>query len=116
VAGASKTGGGILPAREVHDWTLAQGVTIIPALEVHETSPAAVGALDNRAIFRSVIAITSRQHAQIGAQASHFVAFGEALMDGLDQHFGPTFTPALKQAWLALYDEVQSEMTRAAEA
>jgi hemoglobin-like flavoprotein len=77
---------------------------------------AAVGALDNRAIFRSVIAITSRQHAQIGAQASHFVAFGEALMDGLDQHFGPTFTPALKQAWLALYDEVQSEMTRAAEA
>jgi agmatinase len=31
-------------AREVHDWTLAQGVTIIPALEVHETSPAAVAA------------------------------------------------------------------------
>jgi agmatinase len=31
-------------AREVHDWTLAQGVTMIPALEVHETSPAAVAA------------------------------------------------------------------------
>ncbi len=31
-------------AREVHDWTLAQGVTMIPAPEVHEIGPAAVAA------------------------------------------------------------------------
>jgi agmatinase len=31
-------------SRAVHDWTLAQGVTIIAAPEVHETAPAAVAA------------------------------------------------------------------------
>jgi agmatinase len=31
-------------SREVHDWTLAQGVTIIPAQEAHEAGPAAIAA------------------------------------------------------------------------
>ncbi len=31
-------------SREVHDWTLARGVTIITALEAHEVGPAAVAA------------------------------------------------------------------------
>jgi agmatinase len=31
-------------SREVHDWTLAQGVTILTAQEVHRASPAAVAA------------------------------------------------------------------------
>jgi agmatinase len=31
-------------SREVHDWTLAQGVTIIAAPEVHESGPAAIAA------------------------------------------------------------------------
>jgi agmatinase len=31
-------------SRETHDWTLAQGVTIITAQEAHETAPAAIAA------------------------------------------------------------------------
>jgi len=31
-------------SREVHDWTLGHGVTIVPALDVHERGPAAVAA------------------------------------------------------------------------
>src|SRR5207248_5293268 len=31
-------------SREVHDWTLAQGVTTITAQEVHETGPAPIAA------------------------------------------------------------------------
>jgi agmatinase len=31
-------------SREVHDWTLAQGVTMVTAPQVHETGPAAVAA------------------------------------------------------------------------
>ena len=54
---------------------------------------ATVGALDNREVLQSVILYTGRQHAQIGVQPAHFVAFGEALMGGLKQHFGPAFTP-----------------------
>jgi hypothetical protein len=33
---------------------------------------------------------------------------------GLEQQFGPAFTPDLKQAWISLYEGVQSEMIRAA--
>jgi hypothetical protein len=31
---------------------------------------------------------------------------------GLEQQFGPAFTPELKQAWITLYDAVQREMIR----
>lgn len=31
-------------SRQVHDWTVGRGVTIIPALDAHETGPAAVAA------------------------------------------------------------------------
>jgi agmatinase len=31
-------------SREVHDWTVGRGVTILPALDVHEMGPAAVAA------------------------------------------------------------------------
>jgi hemoglobin-like flavoprotein len=48
-----------------------------------------------------------------GARPAHFVAFGEALIWGLEQQFGPAFTPELKQAWITLYDAVQEEMIRA---
>ena len=75
---------------------------------------AIVGALDKRDIFQSIISYSGRQHAQFGVERSHFVAFGDALIWGLEQQFGAAFTPELKQAWITLYDAVQSEMTRAA--
>ena len=36
--------------REVHDWTIAQGVTMIPAQEVHEQGPAAIAGQIRQAI------------------------------------------------------------------
>jgi hemoglobin-like flavoprotein len=47
-------------------------------------------------------------------KSSHFVAFGNALIWGLEQQFGDAFTPELKEAWVTLYDAVQREMIRAA--
>jgi hemoglobin-like flavoprotein len=83
-------------------------------LKLMDMIAAIVGALDEREIFQSVIIHTGRQHAHIGVQPSHFVAFGDALISGLENRFGTAFTPDLKEAWLALYDTVQSEMIRAA--
>jgi hypothetical protein len=45
---------------------------------------------------------------------SHFVAFGDALIWGLEQQFGAAFTPELKEAWITLYDAVQRETIRSA--
>jgi hemoglobin-like flavoprotein len=75
---------------------------------------AIVGALDKRQIFQSIISYSGRQHAQFGVKRAHFVAFGEALIWGLEQQFGAAFTPELKQAWITLYEAVQNDMIRAA--
>jgi hemoglobin-like flavoprotein len=72
-----------------------------------------VGTLDKGEIFRSIISHSGRQHALFGAQLSHFAAFGDALIWGLEQQFGAAFTPEMKEPWIKLYDAVQREMIRA---
>lgn len=84
-------------------------------LKLMDMIAAIVGALDERELFHALIHNSGRQHAQFGAKPSHFVAFGEALVWGLEQQFGPAFTPELKEAWSELYDAVQGEMMRAAQ-
>ena len=74
-----------------------------------------VGALDERELFQSIISHTGRQHARFGVSRSHFVAFGDAFIWSLEQQFGPAFTPELREAWIALYKAVRSEMIRAAQ-
>ena len=83
-------------------------------LKLMDSIAAIVGALDKRELFQSVISHTARHHAGFGVKPSHFAAFGEALIWGLEQQFGAAFTPELKKAWITLYDAVQSEMMRAA--
>jgi hemoglobin-like flavoprotein len=76
------------------------------------TGPPQVG--DQREIFQSIISHTGRKHADFGVQAPHFIAFGEALIWGLQRQFGAAFTPEMQQAWIVLYDAIQAEMMRAA--
>ena len=83
-------------------------------LKLMDMIAAIVGALDKRELFQSIISYTGRQHAQFGVKSSHFVAFGNALIWGLEQQFGDAFTSELKEAWVELYDSVQNEMMRAA--
>jgi hemoglobin-like flavoprotein len=83
-------------------------------LKLMDTIAAIVGALDQREIFQSIISHTGRKHADFGVQTSHFTAFGEALIWGLQQQFSPAFTPEMQQAWTVLYDTVRAEMMRAA--
>jgi hemoglobin-like flavoprotein len=83
-------------------------------LKLMDTIAAIVGALDQRELFQSVISHTGRKHADFGVQPSHFTAFGEALIWGLQRQFGPAFTPEMQQAWIMLYDAIQAEMMRAA--
>jgi hemoglobin-like flavoprotein len=83
-------------------------------LKLMDTIAAIVGSLDKRELFQSIIVHSGRQHAQFGVKSSHFGAFGEALMWGLEQEFGAAFTPELREAWITLYRAVQSEMMRAA--
>src|SRR5262245_43716511 len=83
-------------------------------LKLMDTIAAIVGTLDQREIFQSIITQPACKHADFGVQASHFVAFGEALIWGLQQQLGPAFTPEMQRAWIVLYDAIQAEMMRAA--
>jgi len=83
-------------------------------LKLMDTIAAIVGTLDQRETFQSIITHTGRKHADFGVQASHFVAFGEALIWGLQQQLGPAFTPEMQRAWIVLYGAIQAEMMRAA--
>src|SRR5258708_4335309 len=54
-------------------------------LKLMDTIAAIVGALDQRELFQSIISQTGRKHADFGVHNSHFTAFGEALIWGLQQ-------------------------------
>ena len=79
-------------------------------LKLMDTVAAIVGALDNRALLQSIISHTARHHARFGVSSSQYSAFGEALIWSLEQQFGATFTAELRQAWIELYETVQTEM------
>src|SRR5262245_32039190 len=83
-------------------------------LKLMNTIAAIVGTLDQPEIFRSIITNTGRQHAKFDVRSSHFAAFGDALIWGLQQQFGSAFTAELKQAWTERYGAIQVEMLRAA--
>jgi hemoglobin-like flavoprotein len=74
---------------------------------------AMVGALNNHALFQSIITHTAKQHARFGVTASQLTAFGDALIWGLEQQFGSAFTSELREAWIELYEDVQTEMINA---
>jgi hemoglobin-like flavoprotein len=79
-------------------------------LKLMDMIAAIVGAIENRELFRSILVHTGREHARFGAKPEHFVAFGTALLAGLEQQFGAAFTPEHKEAWTKLYDAVQRNM------
>jgi hemoglobin-like flavoprotein len=72
-------------------------------LKLMDAIAAIVGALDQREMFQSIISHTGRKHAEFGVREADFVAFGDALLWGLQQQLGPGFSPELKQAWTVLY-------------
>jgi hemoglobin-like flavoprotein len=80
-----------------------------------DTIAAIVGSASNQPLCRSIVSNTARQHARFGVTLSQLAAFGDALILSLEEQFGPAFTPELRQAWVALYEIVQSEMISAGE-
>jgi hemoglobin-like flavoprotein len=82
-------------------------------LKLMDMIAALVGALDQRELFQSLITHSGRQHAGFGVQPSQYAALGEALIWSLEQQFGASFTPELREAWESLYATVQDAMLHA---
>jgi hemoglobin-like flavoprotein len=56
-----------------------------------------------------------RRHVGYGVTAKHYEPVGAALLWTLEKGLGPDFTPAVKDAWTAVYVTVAGVMTKAAE-
>lgn len=71
---------------------------------------AAVRGLSDLPALLPVVAALGRRHAGYGVQPSHYATVGEALLDTLRAGLGADFTPALEQAWGAVYSALAGAM------
>jgi hemoglobin-like flavoprotein len=55
-----------------------------------------------------------KRHAGYGVRDVHYEQVGEALIWTLEKGLGDAFTPAAREAWIALYGAVASTMKKAA--
>jgi hemoglobin-like flavoprotein len=75
---------------------------------------AAVGSLERRQELVPVVQDLGRRHAGYGVKDAHYASVGAALLWTLEQGLGPAFTPAVKEAWTAVYTILADVMKDAA--
>lgn len=69
---------------------------------------------DPRRVLPSLRSLAQR-HVTIGVEQRHYAIFGEALLRTMTTLLGPDFTPAARQAWIAVYELIAHEMLASAE-
>lgn len=74
----------------------------------------AVNGLDNLDKLVPVVEDLGRRHVPYGVKAEHYDTVGSALLYTLEEGLGADFTPAIKDAWAAVYGVLASTMRRAA--
>jgi hemoglobin-like flavoprotein len=75
-----------------------------------------VNGADRPATLLAPLQALARRHVAYGVEEEHYATVGEALIDTLAAHFGPRFTPHLRDAWLAAYTLVSGVMITATRA
>jgi hemoglobin-like flavoprotein len=76
----------------------------------------AVGAARNLPALTAPLQELARRHALYGVRSEHFDDVGAALIYALEKGLGPAFTPATREAWVALYGEIVAIMQPSLEA
>jgi hemoglobin-like flavoprotein len=86
-----------------------QGAKLMKTLTV------AVKSLDKLDVLVPVLQDLGRRHKNYGVSPNHYDTVAVALLDTLAKGLGDGFTPATKEAWVAVYGIVSSTMIAAAE-
>lgn len=73
-----------------------------------------VGALDEMATVRPKLEQLARNHVSYGVRDEHYDTLRVALLDALAAAHGPEFSPQLRDAWTAAYDQITGVMRTAA--
>ena len=75
-----------------------------------------VGSIQHPEMFVSIVTHLGGQHRHYGVTPAHYEAAGEALMATLHDILGERLTPAVRDAWTALYAEIAEQMQEGAQA
>ena len=76
----------------------------------------AVANLGNWGNIAPAVAALGQRHAGFGVTTEDYDTVGKALIAALEKGLGPAFTPQVREAWLACYAAVASEMMGGAQA
>ena len=76
---------------------------------------AALSILDRPELFRITLEQLGARHVDYGVKHEHYDIVGDALLDMLASVLGRDFTPALREAWTALYGTIATTMQRGAQ-
>jgi hemoglobin-like flavoprotein len=79
-------------------------------LKFMNTLTSLLGSVQHPAMFGSILAHLGRQHRRFGVVPAHYGPVGEALLATLGDVLGERFTPAVGEAWAALYAEIARRM------
>jgi hemoglobin-like flavoprotein len=71
--------------------------------------------LERTALLEAELRLMGQRHAAYGVLPSHYDTVGQALLDMLKETLRGDFTPAIRDAWTALYGAVASTMLAGAE-
>lgn len=71
--------------------------------------------LERTALLEAELRLMGQRHAAYGVQTEHYATVGQALLDMLAETLRNDFTPAVREAWIALYGAVSSTMQAGAE-
>lgn len=71
--------------------------------------------LERTALLEAELRLMGQRHAGYGVQPEHYSTVGQALLDMLEETLRKDFTPAVREAWIALYGAVSSTMQAGAE-
>ncbi len=82
----------------------AQGVKLIVALAT------VVRALDNMGPLLDALRDLGRRHTGYGVEPKHYESVGSALVETLEECFGPAFNAPMREAWIAAYAAVSGTM------
>lgn len=75
---------------------------------------AAVRLLDHPQRLLPALHALGARHTGYGVRDTHYATVGAALLQTLEQGLGDAFTPAVRDAWIAMYEIVAREMQRGA--
>lgn len=80
-------------------------------MKLMNTLATIAGSLNRPEMFRSILVQLGQRHAHFGITDDLYSAGRLALLDSLERALGPRFTAEVRDAWHAVYGEVQGSMT-----